>query len=146
MQRDRIGLVGLSMGGEQAIGAAATNERVGAVVAEGATARIAADRATSAYGLRGELQERSTGPYGLAGLLTDARARFPARTVVGRHAGSDPGFLLITAGNVPDEALAAAHVRRAAPPASRPGPSPGPATPAGLAPRPTSGRNASSAS
>src|SRR5206468_1520008 len=39
----RIAAVGLSMGGEEAIGAAATDPRIRAVVAEGATGRVAAD-------------------------------------------------------------------------------------------------------
>lgn len=42
VESGRIGLVGMSMGGEQAIGAAGADERVRAVVAEGATHRVAA--------------------------------------------------------------------------------------------------------
>lgn len=41
---DRIAAVGMSMGGEQAIGAAATNTDIRAVVAEGSTNRVASDR------------------------------------------------------------------------------------------------------
>lgn len=41
---DRIAAVGMSMGGEQAIGAAATNMDIRAVVAEGSTNRVASDR------------------------------------------------------------------------------------------------------
>jgi pimeloyl-ACP methyl ester carboxylesterase len=40
---DRIGLVGMSMGGEEAIGAAAAMPQVDAVVAEGVTGRVGAD-------------------------------------------------------------------------------------------------------
>jgi len=40
----RIGLLGLSMGGEEAVGAAAADPRIKAVVAEGVTGRTAADR------------------------------------------------------------------------------------------------------
>ena len=40
---DRIGVVGMSMGGEEAIGAAAADPRISAVVAEGATGRTDAD-------------------------------------------------------------------------------------------------------
>ncbi|HEY0644253.1 MAG TPA: alpha/beta fold hydrolase, partial [Nocardioides sp.] len=55
----RIGLVGLSMGGEQAIGAAGSDPRVAAVVAEGATNRVAADKGfLAAYGVRGEVQQQ----------------------------------------------------------------------------------------
>src|SRR5690606_29218420 len=57
---DRIGAVGMSMGGEQAIGASGGDPRIRAVVAEGATARTAADAAwlSDRYGLRGALQEQ----------------------------------------------------------------------------------------
>ncbi|MGN6574842.1 MAG: alpha/beta hydrolase [Nocardioides sp.] len=58
----RIGLVGLSMGGEEAIGAAGLDPRVRAVVAEGATNRVAADKGyLSAYGVRGSSSAGSTG-------------------------------------------------------------------------------------
>ena len=71
---DRVGLVGVSMGGEQAIGAAGRDERVAVVVAEGATNRVAADKGyLSVYGTRGELQQgidRLT--YALTDLLSDA--------------------------------------------------------------------------
>lgn len=40
----RIGVLGESMGGEEAIGAAANDPRISAVVAEGATQRVGADR------------------------------------------------------------------------------------------------------
>jgi uncharacterized protein len=56
---ERIAAVGLSMGGEEAIGAAATDTGVRAVVAEGATNRVAADRAwlSEEFGWRGAVQE-----------------------------------------------------------------------------------------
>ena len=44
IDRTRIGVVGFSMGGEEAIGAAATDPLIRAVVAEGATGRQAADK------------------------------------------------------------------------------------------------------
>ncbi|HEX3003280.1 MAG TPA: alpha/beta fold hydrolase, partial [Angustibacter sp.] len=55
----RIAVVGLSMGGEEAIGAAAADSRVRAVVAEGVTGRQAADLRwlSEAYGWRGAAQE-----------------------------------------------------------------------------------------
>ena len=43
VDRRRIAAVGLSMGAEQALGAAATDSRIAAVVAEGATGRAAGD-------------------------------------------------------------------------------------------------------
>ena len=55
-----IGVIGLSMGGEEAIGAAATDDRIDAVVAEGATNRVSGDLdwLTDEYGLRGWIQGR----------------------------------------------------------------------------------------
>lgn len=53
----RIGLLGLSMGGEEAIGAA-TDPRVRAVVAEGATARRAADEGHAAAWIAAGAPER----------------------------------------------------------------------------------------
>ena len=55
-----IGVIGLSMGGEEAIGAAATDDRIDAVVAEGATDRVSGDLDWLAdeYGLRGWIQGR----------------------------------------------------------------------------------------
>ncbi|MGV3758452.1 MAG: alpha/beta hydrolase [Actinomycetota bacterium] len=57
---DRIGVVGLSMGGEEAIGATAALPQIRAVVAEGATARSAGDEAwlSDVHGVRGWLQEQ----------------------------------------------------------------------------------------
>ena len=49
VEPNRIGVVGLSMGGEEAIGAAAADDRISAVVAEGATGRVAADKACLLY-------------------------------------------------------------------------------------------------
>ena len=41
----RVAALGLSMGGEEALGAAASDPRIRAVVAEGATTRVAGDKA-----------------------------------------------------------------------------------------------------
>lgn len=112
---DRIGVVGMSMGGEEAIGAAAAHPAIRAVVAEGATARNAADEAwlSDAYGLRGafqevleRLQDRVTD------LLAAAEVPIALRDAVAR---SDARFLLITAGEVAAEGHAAAHIASAAP-------------------------------
>jgi uncharacterized protein len=53
----RVGVVGLSMGGEEALGAAAFDQRIRAVVAEGATGRSPADLGwlATAYGWRGQM-------------------------------------------------------------------------------------------
>jgi pimeloyl-ACP methyl ester carboxylesterase len=115
----RIGLVGLSMGGEEAIGAAGVDGRVAAVVAEGATHRTAADRGyLAAYGVRGELQQgvdRVT--TALVGLLSPAPRPASLRQSVATATGrpEPTAFLLLAAGEVPDESLAVDFVRRAAP-------------------------------
>lgn len=111
---DRIGLVGLSMGGEEAIGAAGADDRVAAVVAEGATNRVAADKAyLSAYGVRGEVQQWiDRGTYAVTDLLTDAPEPDPLRDAVATAtARPDPtAFLLVAAGAVETEPLAAEHI------------------------------------
>lgn len=71
----RIGVVGMSMGGEEAIGAAASDPRIRAVVAEGATGRTNADTSwlSDVYGLRGAVQEGIEWlRYTLTDLLTSA--------------------------------------------------------------------------
>ena len=111
---DRIGLLGLSMGGEEAIGAA-TDPRVRAVVAEGATARRAADKdwLSEVHGWRGAVQERIEQlQYGLTGLLTDAPHPTVLRDAV---AAADVPVLLIAAGQVADEGHAAAWIAAGAP-------------------------------
>jgi len=115
IEAGRIGVVGFSMGGEEAIGAAATDERIRAVVAEGATARQAADEAwlSDTYGWRGWLQEQlEKVQYGITDYLTDASPPISLRSAVTR--ASDTHFLLITAGNVDDEAQAASHIKSGA--------------------------------
>jgi pimeloyl-ACP methyl ester carboxylesterase len=103
----RIGVVGSSMGGEEAIGAA-DDDRVRAVVAEGATARTAADKAwySDEYGVRGALQERLEWfQYALTDLLTDAD---PPRSLADSVASAAPTpVLLIAAGDVPEEVTTA---------------------------------------
>ncbi len=111
---DRIGLLGESMGGEVAIGAAGLDPRLHAVVAEGATHRVAADKAyLDAYGVPGHLQQaldRLT--YAVADLVSDAPEPAPLRTAV-RTAVAP--LLLVTAGDLRDERLAALRLRAAAP-------------------------------
>jgi dienelactone hydrolase len=113
---DRIGVVGLSMGGEEAIGAAAADPRIGAVVAEGATARTDRDKAWFAdeYGLRGRLQlglERIQ--YTMTDLLTDASMPTALPDAVADAAPTP--ILLIAAGEVADEQHAAAHLAEESP-------------------------------
>jgi dienelactone hydrolase len=69
----RIGVVGLSMGGEQALTAAAVDPRIRAVVAEGAERRAPADLASLPGGLRGGIQRAVEWlTFTAADLLTDA--------------------------------------------------------------------------
>jgi pimeloyl-ACP methyl ester carboxylesterase len=116
---DRIGLVGLSMGGEVAIGAAGTDARVRAVVAEGATNRVAADKGyLSAYGVRGDLQRGiDWATYAVADLLSPAHPPAPLRdSMVDAQADGTPTpVLLITAGKVDTARLAAEFIDDAAP-------------------------------
>lgn len=113
----RVGLLGLSMGGEEAIGAAGVDPRVAAVVAEGATNRVAADKAyLDRYGIRGRIQQGiDLVTYAVAGLLTAAPEPAPLRESVVAAAGRGARFLLIAAGEVETETLAAERLARAAP-------------------------------
>lgn len=112
----RVGVLGLSMGGEEAIGAAAADAHVRAVVAEGATMRTAADKAGWAPG--GALS-RSVSRFGgdvtdaITGLLSGVRRPIALHTAIAR--APQAHFLLITAGKVADERRAAAYFRSAAP-------------------------------
>ncbi|PFG40960.1 serine aminopeptidase S33 family [Georgenia soli] len=101
----RIAAVGLSMGGEEALGAARAGLR--AVVAEGVTGRSADDLGwLTAYGWRGRVQlllDRAQ--TAVADLLSTADRPTPLREAVA-GTPSRP-VLLIVAGDVPDETLAA---------------------------------------
>ena len=86
---DRIGAVGMSMGGEEAIGAAAAVPGLRAVVAEGATNRVAGDKAwlSNEFGLRGALTEAVDAvTYAVADALTDARPPITLHDAVARAA------------------------------------------------------------
>lgn len=112
----RIAVVGLSMGGEEAIGALAADPRIGAVVAEGATGRLWRDRTwlADSYGLRGRIQigvDAITGA--LADLLTDAAP--PAPLGVAVAAAAPRPVLLVAAGDRPDEVAAATALERCSP-------------------------------
>lgn len=100
----RIGVVGLSMGGEEAIGAAGVDRRIRAVVAEGATGRTAADKAWLAdeYGVPGLVQGvLDAVTYGLVDLLTPAH---PPPTLEESVNDSSPtAMYLVAAGDRPDE-------------------------------------------
>jgi len=112
----RIGAVGMSMGGEEAVGAMASDTRIKATVAEGATSRTSADKSWMAdeYGFLGRAQlviEWMT--YRLTDSLTEASTPITLHDAV-RAAAPRP-VLLIAAGNVRDESLAADHIRSGSP-------------------------------
>lgn len=105
-----LGAVGLSMGGEQVIGAAAIDTRIAAVVAEGATNRVAQDLVwlSSQYGTRGTFQvglERAKHTITLG--LTPYPAPPPLRDSL--RAIAPRPVLLITAGARDDELFAAQY-------------------------------------
>jgi uncharacterized protein len=113
---DRIGLFGLSMGGEEVIGAvAAPGVRVRAVVAEGATARTAEDKDQwLPGGVQGAVQRGlDLLTFGVADLLTPPSPPTALQEAVAAAPRTE--FLLVTAGEEPDEALAAEVLRSAAP-------------------------------
>ena len=112
---NRIGVLGLSMGGEEAIGAAAADPAIRAVVAEGATHRTAADK--TGYlpgGVTGAIQRvLDELTYGTAALLSPAPQPDTLHTAIARAPATR--FLLIAAGRGVDEPQAVAYLRTAAP-------------------------------
>ena len=111
----RVGVVGLSMGGEEAIGAAGRDARIAAVVAEGASARTEQDKAwfEDEYGWRGWLQLRLEWlQYALADIISPAAK--PVALATSAAAMAPRPVLLITAGERPDEANAARFIQTAA--------------------------------
>jgi pimeloyl-ACP methyl ester carboxylesterase len=100
----RIAAVGMSMGGEEAIGAAAADGRIQAVVAEGATNRVSGDKAwlSDEYGWRGAVQEGIEWlTYSITDLLTDADPPIALRDAV--VAAAPRPVLLIAAGDEENE-------------------------------------------
>jgi pimeloyl-ACP methyl ester carboxylesterase len=113
---DRVALVGMSMGGEQAIGAAAPDPRIRGVVAEGATGRTADDKAwlSDEFGVQGWLQQRIDDlTFWFTDLLTSADPPITLRKAAAEIAPRT--VLLIAAGGVPDETSAALHIQGGSP-------------------------------
>jgi len=116
VQDDRIGVLGESMGGEEAIGASATDPRIRAVVAEGATNRVAADNGwlDDEYGVRGRFQQVVDE---LTELVTDqltaASPPIALRAAVVRS--SPRPVLLVAAGRVREEIAADRWIAAASP-------------------------------
>lgn len=112
----RLGVVGLSMGGEEGIGSASSSGLVRAVVAEGATGRTADDDGwySEEFGVRGWLQEQLEAAQDVVlGVLTEAPRPVSLRESVQRSAGVP--FLLVAAGTVADEGHVARYLQSAAP-------------------------------
>ncbi len=108
----RIGVVGLSMGGEGAL-TVLGDRLVAAVVAEGATARVAADDGWKPEHVGGRLQRlMDWWQERLTQVLTDASPPPSLRSTV---AASDTPVLVIAAGTVPDESRAGEWLRSASP-------------------------------
>jgi uncharacterized protein len=92
----RLGAVGMSMGGEQVVGAAATDTRIRAVVGEGVTGRGFADKGWLPRHWRGWIQRGIDATlYGAADLLTDASPPISLRDAV---AAAAPTPVLLVAG------------------------------------------------
>jgi dienelactone hydrolase len=109
----RIGAVGMSMGGEQAIGAAATDERIRAVVGEGVTSRVPADKSWMPNDVVGVVTRVQTFlTYQLADLLTSASQPIALRDAV-RAAAPRP--VLVIEGKEAHEIDSGRAIRDASP-------------------------------
>jgi dienelactone hydrolase len=92
----RLGAVGMSMGGEQVVGGAGTDTRIRAVVGEGVTGRTAADKGWLPQHWRGWIQRGIDAVlYGTADLLSDASPPIRLRAAVAETA---PRPVLLIAG------------------------------------------------
>jgi dienelactone hydrolase len=92
----RLGAVGMSMGGEQVVGAAATDTRIRAVVGEGVTGRGFADKGWLPRHWRGWIQRGIDATlYGASDLLTDASPPISLRDAV---AAAAPTPVMLVAG------------------------------------------------
>ena len=112
----RIGVMGMSMGGEEALGASASNALIRAVVAEGATARSAADEAwlSDEFGWRGVVQEQIERVQDVVtDALTSASPPISNRRAV--EMSTTTRYLIIAAGEEPDEIHAGEYVAAVAP-------------------------------
>jgi len=112
----RIAVIGMSMGGEEAIGAAASDTRIRAVVAEGATSRVTKDKAwlSDEFGWRGTLQRGIEWlVYNTADALTDATQPIPLRDAVA--AAAPRPMLLIAGERVASEPKAGRYIQAGSP-------------------------------
>ena len=114
VQAGKIAVLGESMGGEQALVAAGSDARIRAVVAEGATGQQLADHGWLPGGTGGALQRGMEWVmYTAAGLISGAPRPMSVPDAI-RAAGGRP-TLIIAAGSVADEPVAAGWFRAASP-------------------------------
>lgn len=108
----RIGVVGMSMGGEVAIGAIGTDERVRAVVAEGVTGRDLSDHGWLPGGVNGAIERGAEYvQYAATELLTGAPR--PISLPDALRAAAPRPVLIIAGGTVWNETAAAEHYTEA---------------------------------
>ena len=108
---EKVAVVGMSMGGEEAIGAIGSDHRIAAVIAEGATARTDLDKGwlREVYGARGWIQLKLEWlQYAFTDLLT-AAPKPPVLADAAQAAQPRP-VLLIAGGDMPDEINAAEFI------------------------------------
>jgi fermentation-respiration switch protein FrsA (DUF1100 family) len=111
-----VAVLGMSMGGEEALGSLATDQRIVAAVAEGVTARTAEDKSwfDDVYGWRGAIQiGLEQIQFEFADLLTAAQE--PIALADAARAASPRPILLIAGGAVAEESHAAEHIREDSP-------------------------------
>jgi dienelactone hydrolase len=110
----RIAAVGMSMGAEEAIGAAGADPRILGVVAEGASARGSRDEGDTSSGVGGWfLSYIDWTTKQAADLMTSAHAPTKMRDAIG--AAAPRPFMIIAAGTQPAEIAAAQAFHDAAP-------------------------------
>jgi dienelactone hydrolase len=109
-----IAVLGLSMGGEQAIAAAGSDPRIRAVVAEGVTGMQLADHGWLPSGIDGSLTRAEEWVmYAAGGLFSGAPRPMPLRDAI-RAAAPEP-MLIIAGGAAADEPVAAHWFQAASP-------------------------------
>ena len=107
----RLGVVGLSMGGEEALTAAAADSRIRAVVAEGVESRVPADTWYLATDLHASVEQAfNSMMWTVADLWSPTEAPRPLREVVG--AIQDRSVLLIAADTDEERVVAQDLVER----------------------------------
>ena len=111
----KIAVLGLSMGGEQAIAAVGVDERIRAVVAEGVTGMQAADHGwAERYGARGWVQlVIDQVMYGAAGMLSGADRPMSLRDAI--HQAAPRPVLMIAGGDTISEEVAGRWLEQASP-------------------------------